>query len=293
MKPAPFEYVAPATLEETVQALSQYGDDAKLLAGGQSLMPLLNMRLATPSVVVDINRLSELDYVRLDSDFLCIGAMTRQYKLERDPLVKETIPFLPSVARLIGHPQIRHAGTVGGSLAHADPAAELPAAMCALQAEFQVMGPGGARLVKADSFFLSYLTVDLQPDELLVEARIPVSHNIVWGICEYTRRAGDFALAGMALVVELGASNRCMQGWAVLFGIAGRPLRAAAAESCLAGRELSNKLADEFAAAAVEGLECDSDIHANGLYRKHLTKVMAKHALLNAVALAEAGSYGT
>lgn len=293
MKPAPFDYVRPASLEEVLETLSNYGEDAKLLAGGQSLMPILNMRLATPRVLVDINGLSELDYIRLEGDDLCIGALTRQYRLERDPLVQKTVPFLLPVVRLIGHPQIRHAGTVGGSLAHADPSAELPAAMCALQAQFRVVGSGGDRRVPADDFFLGIFTVDLRPDEMLTEARVPVPHNTVWGIREYARRSGDFALAGAAVVLELAGTKRCVRGRVVLFGVSSRPLRASAAESYLAGRELSEGLAEDFAAAAVEGLECDGDIHVTGPYRKHLAKVMAKRALLDAVAMAEARSHGT
>lgn len=292
MKPAPFAYVAPASVEEALQLLSQYGEDAKLLAGGQSLMPLLNMRLATPKVVIDINGLTELDYMRLEGDMLCIGALTRQYKLEQAPLVQKTLPFLLPVVRLIGHPPIRYAGTVGGSLAHADPAAELPAAMCALQAELNVIGPAGTRGVKSDDFFLSYLTVDLQPDEILAGVRIPVPSNTVWGVHEYTRRAGDFALAGAAVVMELEGPNHCAEARVVLFGVSDRPLRAPAAESFLAGRSLSSELADDVAAAAVEGIECEADIHATSGFRKHLAQVMARRAFLDAVALAEGKRHG-
>ncbi len=152
MKPAPFAYVAPSSLAETLATLSAYGDEAKLLAGGQSLMPLLNMRLTTPAVIVDVNRLTALDYIRQDGDTVCIGALTRQYTLEQDPLIRTLIPFLRPVVKLIGHPPIRHAGTVGGSLVHADPAAELPAAMCALQASFKIAGPDGERLILATIF---------------------------------------------------------------------------------------------------------------------------------------------
>lgn len=255
-------------------------------------MPLLNMRLATPEMIVDISGLSELDYIRLDGDILCIGALTRQYQLERDSLVKATVPFLVPVVKLIGHPQIRHSGTVGGSLVHADPSAELPAAMCALEARFKVVGLDGDRLVNADDFFISILTADIQPHEVLAEIRIPAQSNSVWGIREYARRAGDFALAGAAMVMKLAGGTRCAQARVVLFGVGDRPLRATGAEGYLAGRELSSELAADFAAACVEGLECDGDIHVTGAYRKHLTKVMAKNAFLDAVTLAKARTRG-
>lgn len=292
MKPAPFDYLRPATLTEALEALSSHGDDAKLLAGGQSLMPLLNMRLATPRVIVDINGLSELDYIRLEGDLLCVGALTRQYKLEKDPLVRAAVPFLAPVAKLIGHPQIRHSGTVGGSLVHADPSAELPAAMCALRARFRIVRPDGDRLVEADDFFVGTLAADLRPDEMLAEVRVPVLSKSVWGIREYARRAGDFALAGAAVVIELAGAGRCRQASVVLFGVGDRPIRAAAAESYLTGRELSGEIAGEFAAACVEGLECDGDIHVTGAYRKHLAAVMAKRALLDAVRSAKARNRG-
>ena len=292
MKPAPFEYLKPASLTELLETLSDHGEEAKLLAGGQSLMPLLNMRLAAPRIIVDISGLSELDYIRRDGDFLCIGALTKQYRLEKDPLVLKAVPFLAPVAKLIGHPQIRHSGTVGGSLAHADPSAELPAAMCALQAQFRVVSRDGERLVPADDFFRSTLTTDLQPQEVLTEIRIPVVSNRVWGIQEYARRSGDFALAGCAVVMELSGASRCSQARVVLFGVGDRPLHAAAAESYLSGRELSAGLAGDFAAACVDGLECDGDIHVTAAYRKHLTGVMAKHALLDAVSMARARSRG-
>jgi CO/xanthine dehydrogenase FAD-binding subunit len=293
MKPAPFAYMAPASVEEAVQALAAYGEDAKLLAGGQSLMPLLNMRLSIPEVIVDISGLAELDYVRLQDDTICIGALTRQAILEQHPLIQDEVPFLRHAVQLIGHPPIRYAGTVGGSLAHADPAAELPAAMCALQAEFTLRGAAGERRVHADDFFLGYLTVDIQPHEMLVEARFPLPHHTVWGMQEYTRRMGDFALAGACLVVQLDDARRCGLGRVVLFGVADRPLRVPAAEAYLSGRELSAALADHFAAVAVEGLECEGDIHASASYRHHLAGVMAKRALVDAVAQAEGRRNGT
>src|ERR1051325_8210470 len=187
MKPAPFDYIRPASLPELQEQLWQHGEDAKLLAGGQSLMPLLNMRLASPRVIIDMNSLAELDYIRQGDDVVRIGALTRQHALERDPLIETAVPFLKPVVKLIGHPQIRHSGTIGGSLAHADPSAELPAAMCALQAQFRVASRGAERLVNANDFFVGILTADLKPSEILTEIVIPVRANRVWGIQEYAR----------------------------------------------------------------------------------------------------------
>lgn len=284
MKPAPFEYIAPESIEQAVAALVQYGDEAKILAGGQSLMPLLNMRLITPSVVVDINGLDELSYIRQEGEHLHIGALTRQHRLERDARTRQTVPVLAAATRLIGHPPIRYAGTIGGSLAHADPAAELPAVMCALEAELIVTGPPGMRRIQADDFFQGALDADLRPDELLTEVRIPIRQNVVWGMREYTRRTGDFALAGAIVLAEMEVDRRA-NGRVVLFGVEDRPLRVAQAEAVLTQQALSDDQADAVAAAAVAGLDCHADLHASAGYRRQLARVMAKRAYLDAVAM--------
>lgn len=291
MKPAPFEYVAPTSLDETLATLANYGEEAKLLAGGQSLLPLLNMRLMAPEVIVDVNRLTMLDYIRLDGDTVCIGATTRQFTLERDPLIRAAVPFLRPVVQLIGHPPIRHAGTIGGSLAHADPAAELPAAMCALQASFKVTGPDGERLVPADDFFTGYLTVDMGPDEMLVEVRIPTPKQTAWGIREFTRRSGDFALAGAVVVADLAEAALCTHARVILFGVGDRPLRVPVAESLLMGRSLSRDLAEDVADAAVEDLECEGDIHASGAYRRQLARAMLRRTVEDVVVSTEEASH--
>ncbi len=284
MKPAPFEYIAPESIEQAVAALVQYGDEAKILAGGQSLMPLLNMRLITPGVVMDINGLDELSYIRQEGEHLHIGALTRQYRLERDARIRQTVPVLAAATRLIGHPPIRYAGTIGGSLAHADPAAELPAVMCAMEAELIVTGPSGGRRTQADDFFQGALDADIRPDELLTEVRIPIRKNVVWGMREYTRRAGDFALAGAIVLAEMEA-DRWANGRVVLFGVEDRPLRVAQAEAVLTQRALSDGQADAVAAAAVAGLDCHADLHASAGYRKQLARVMVKRACLDALAM--------
>ncbi len=286
MKPAPFEYIAPESIEQAVAALVQYGDEAKILAGGQSLMPLLNMRLITPSVVVDINGLDELNYIRQEDEYLHIGALTRQYQLEREARIRQTIPILAAATRLIGHPPIRYAGTIGGSLAHADPAAELPAVMCALKAELTVVGPSGVRAIQATDFFQGALDAAVRSDELLTEVRIPIRKNAVWGVREYTRRTGDFALAGAIVLAEMEA-DRWANGRVVLFGVEDRPLRVAPAEAVLTQQVLSDGQADAVAAAAVTGLDCHADLHASAGYRKQLARVMVKRAYLDALAMWE------
>ncbi|HEV3378028.1 MAG TPA: FAD binding domain-containing protein, partial [Thermoleophilaceae bacterium] len=202
MKPAPFEYRAPASVEE---ALPLLGLDSAVLAGGQSLVPLLNLRLARPELVVDVNRLTELDYIRADDGVLRIGAMTRQIALERSDVVRRSWPLLHKAVRLVGHRQIRSRGTVGGSVAHSDPAAELPAALLALGASFHLRSAGGGRRVAAEEFFLGPLETVREPDELLVEIEVPGQPaGAAGGFAEYARTHGDFATAGAAAVVAPG-----------------------------------------------------------------------------------------
>jgi CO/xanthine dehydrogenase FAD-binding subunit len=203
MKPAPFEYDAPESVEEALELLARYGDDAKVLAGGQSLVPLLNFRLARPERLVDINRIDELAHLRADGDRLKIGALTRTAQLERSELVAERWPILREAVRLAGHPQIRSRGTVGGSVAHADPAAELPVVLTALEARFVVRSLRGTRTVEARDLFVGYLTTTLEPDELLVEIDVPpLPTGAGAAFVEYARVHGDFALAGAAVVVS-------------------------------------------------------------------------------------------
>ncbi len=286
MKPAPFEYIAPESVEETLEILAEYGEEAKIIAGGQSLMPLLNMRLATPGVLVDINGLTGLDYIRQERNSLHIGALTRQYRLEEASVIQNLVPILTGAARLIGHPAIRHAGTIGGSLAHADPAAELPAALSALEGEVQVLGSSGARWVAAADFFQNYLTVDLRPDELLTQIRIPVRNNLVWGMREYTRRAGDFAIAGAIVVAEMDG-DRCVYARVIAFGVGDRPIRLGPVEAFMLDRSLKGGNADDVANAAVDGLDSHSDLHASAEYRNHLAEVMIRRAYLDVVSMCQ------
>ena len=233
MKPAPFAYQAPASLEAALELLARHGGDAKILAGGQSLIPVMNFRLAEPALLVDINRLAELDFIRADEDgTLRIGAMTRQRRLERDPLVAARAPLLHEAMPFIAHPQIRNRGTFGGSLAHADPAAELPALAVALGARFRLRRAGGDRWVEAGDFFAGLFTTALAPDEMLVEAAIPPSPaRTGWAFLEIARRHGDYAQVGLAARVTLDESGRCREARLVFLSVgdgAGRGARGGA-----------------------------------------------------------------
>jgi CO/xanthine dehydrogenase FAD-binding subunit len=292
VKPAPFAYYDPRTVDEAVSLLAQHGSDAKVLAGGQSLMPLLNMRLARPAVVVDVNRVDGLDYIRQENGTLAIGALTRQRAVERSGAVAQAQPLLAAATRLIAHPQIRNRGTVGGSIAHADPAAEYPAVALALGAELRVAGPRGERSIRAEDFFVTYLTTALEPDELVTEVRLlALPPRTGWSVMELSRRHGDFALAGVAATLTLAASGECAGARIVLFGVGPTPLRATAAEQLLPGVRLSDALVDAAADSAAKAIEEPlSDIHASGDYRRHLARVLTKRALVEAAGRAQEAS---
>lgn len=270
MKPAPFAYEEPRSLGEAVDLLARHGEDAKLLAGGQSLIPLLNFRLARPEVLVDVNRLPGLGLVRRAGGELRIGALTRMAALERSPLIRERWPLLAEAARLVGHPQIRSRGTVGGSVAHADPAAELPAALVALGARFRVASSRGERELGADDFFLTHLTTALEPDELLLEVVVPpLPAGTRTAIIEHARVHGDFALAGAAVAV--GPEPPVI----VLLAAGPRPLRAVAAEEALA----AGASIEEVAALAADVVDA-----SRGDYRRALAAEMSRRALEKAAA---------
>jgi CO/xanthine dehydrogenase FAD-binding subunit len=282
VKPAPFEYDDPATTEEAVALLADRGDEAKVLAGGQSLVPLLNFRLARPDRLVDVNRVSELDYLRIDGDVLRIGALTRHSALERSADVAARAPLLTDAVRLVGHVQIRNRGTVGGSAAHADPAAELPVAFAALGASFRARSTAGERTIPVDDFFVTHLTTALQPDELLTEIEVPLPPaGTGAALVEFSRRHGDFALGGAAVLLELddGACRSCS---IALLAAAPTPLRARAAEELLAGRKVDERAVADAAAAAVADVHPTGDIHGSSDYRRGLVEAMVRRALLRA-----------
>ncbi len=288
MKPPPFDYADPRTVDEVVSLLREHEGDAKILAGGQSLVPLLNMRLARPGIIVDIGKLAGLDYIRDDGDALAIGAVTSQRSIERSPLVHEQQPLLQAATCYIAHPQIRNRGTFGGSIAHADPAAEYPALAIALDMQMKAAGPNGERVIGAADFFVTYLTTALEPSEMLTEIRVPkLPDNSGWSIQEVSRRHGDFALAGAIVTLTLADGGSCSDARIALFGVGSTPLRAREAEQLLTGQDLNDDLIERAGQQA--GAEIDeplSDIHATSEYRRHLVGVLTQRGLSEAFARA-------
>jgi len=287
LKPARFHYFDPPTTEAAVEILGKYGSEAKILAGGQSLMPLLNMRLARPSALVDINQISALDYIRPQDGGLEIGAIVRQRLLDFDPLIAEYAPLLRELTYWLGHPQIRNRGTIVGSIAHADPAGELPAATLALDATVTALGPRGERILSVDELYLGYLATSLEPDEMLTQVYIPrLPAGAGWSIKEVARRHGDFALVGVIAVVA-GTQGRIDDARIVGFGVGGRPVRLRESEQLLVGASPRAELIEEAAERASQGVEPDSDIHASAEYRKAVTGVLVRRALQEAIDRAE------
>ena len=288
MKPAKFDYHSPQSRSEALELLAEHGDDAKILAGGQSLMPLMNMRLVRPGVVVDINGIADLTQITPEQDGgLSVGALTRHRQIEQSSLVRERFPLLAEAVPNIGHFQIRNRGTVGGSLAHADPAAEIPALSLTLDAEFVVAKRGSERVVNAKDFFVTHLTTVLESDEMLTQVRFPSPQQPwQWGFQEVCRRDGDFALVGAVAMLQLDASGVCQQGRITIFGAGGTPLRMSAAEGILQGSRVDADVRQQAAHAVSQALDPISDIHASAEYRKDVGGVMARRALEQALAAA-------
>jgi len=281
MKPANFEYYDPSTIDEALDLLSQYGDEARPLAGGQSLVPLMNFRLLRPAHVIDLNGIAALNFLQADGGELRIGATTRQRQLERSSEVGARWPLLRDATSYIGHAQIRNRGTVGGSLAHAFPSAELPVAMVTLGASFVLRAKSGQRTVAADGFFLSFMTSALQLGELLVEIKVPaLAPNTGWSYQEVSRRHGDFALAGAASLVTLDGAGLITHAKLTLTGTT--PITSTSAQELLLGQKPSESLFREAARQASIGLEQDSDIHASAEYRRGACEVLARRALTEA-----------
>jgi carbon-monoxide dehydrogenase medium subunit len=288
MKAAPFAYHVPGSVEEAVSLLGTYGSDAKVLAGGQSLVPMMALRLARPEQLIDINRVPALDGVQLADGVLIVGATTRHVSLMKDPRIAAPVPLLAKAAPHIGHFQIRNRGTLGGSAAHADPSAELPAVTLALDAEFDVTGPDGSRRITAAGFFVSTFVTTLEPEEMIVAVRFPVwSPGAGFAIAEAARRNGDFALAGAVCGVELDR-GRISRAAIALIGLDSVPFRAEAAERELAGAEAAGLDLAEIGWQAVNGTDPPADVHAGGAYRKKVGATMVARALSEAIR--EAGS---
>jgi carbon-monoxide dehydrogenase medium subunit len=287
VKPPVFEYTAVGSIDEAVAELGQHGDAAKLLAGGQSLVPLLNMRLTTPERLIDLNRVEELAYITVRGGGLAVGAMTRQRAVERSALVAAHVPLLAAALPWVGHFQIRNRGTLGGSLSHADPAAELPAVALCLDARFTVRGPTGERTLTADEFFLTQLTTALAPTELLTDVWFPETPRgagSAW--LELARRHGDYALVGVGAVLTL-AGDRVETARLALTGVGNRPIRARGAEARLAGEALRPSVLADVAEAVRGAIDPGSDIHATAAYRRHIAGVLAGRVLRLAAARAK------
>jgi carbon-monoxide dehydrogenase medium subunit len=292
MKPAPFEYQAPDSLEAALEVLSRHGGDAKVLAGGQSLIPVMNFRLAQPALLVDLNRIAALDFLRRGDDGgLRIGAMTRQRRLERDLLVKELAPLLAETVPWIAHPQIRNRGTAGGSLAHADPAAELPAVTVALRARFRLVKAGGERWVEAKDFFAGLFTTALEPEEVLAEIALPpLPARTGWSFQEIARRHGDYAQVGIAALVTLGEDGRCREARLVYLSASDVPVEARGAEAILAGSDLGPEAVQAAAEkASREEISPFSDVHATSDFKRHLARVLTGRVLRVAAERARQG----
>jgi CO/xanthine dehydrogenase FAD-binding subunit len=280
MKPPVFDYYDPDTETAALELLARFAPDAKLLAGGQSLMPLLNMRLVEPANLVDINRLENLAYIREASEALHIGALTRQHQVERSDRVARHCPLLGEALHHVGHLQIRHRGTLGGSLVHADPAAELPAAMMALEARFDVRSQRGGRVLSPDEFFVTYLTTALEPDELLCDIRVPRQPSRTgWSFQEICRVSGAFAIVGAAALLTLDETGRCSRARLAFSGVGPGPQRAATTEAALEGDMLTPQRIEQAAQAADAELDPESDIHGSAAYRRNLARVLAQRTL--------------
>jgi carbon-monoxide dehydrogenase medium subunit len=290
MKPAPFEYAAPESLEEALALKAQYGDDAKFLAGGQSLIPAMNFRLAQAAFLVDVNGLSDLSYVRRGDDGgLRLGAVTRQRQLERDHLVKQHAPLLHEAMPFVAHPQIRNRGTLGGSLAHADPAAELPVVAVALGARLKARSTRGERWIAADNFFKSFFTTDLASDEMLVEVALPpLPPRTGTAFIEFARRRGDYALMGVAAVVTLDQAGVCQQACLVYLNAGEGPVDARPAAALLKGQApAEGAIAAAAHRAAENEISPTGNVHASPEYQRHLARVLTKRALKTAFARAQ------
>jgi aerobic carbon-monoxide dehydrogenase medium subunit len=283
MKPAPFTYAAPSTLEEAITLLGAHGDAMKLLAGGQSLMPMLNLRLARPQYIVDLNRIPGLDCITERDGVLAVGALTRQRSLERSSIVRQDYPLLYEATSFIGHRAIRNRGTVGGSIAHADPAAELPAVLVAHGGSVQVQGPRGTRQIAAADLFRAYLTTALEPDEILTEVRFPrPPAGTGWCFMEESRRHGDFAMVGVAVLLTLNTARQCTHVAVVLCGVGGVPHLVAAAPAILLGHTVDAARLRDVAYAAASEIEPESDLHASAEFRRHLSAVLIQRAVRQA-----------
>jgi carbon-monoxide dehydrogenase medium subunit len=279
MIPASFEYYAPRTLQEAVTYLASHRDDVKILSGGQSLMPLLKMRLSKPEYIVDIGRISGLDTIVDEGNSLILGALVTHAQIESSELLKKRCPLLPQTATTIADVQIRNRGTIGGSLAHADPAGDWPAAIMALDADIKAVGPNGERWVKCDDFFLGLLMSVLEPDEIVTAVRVPVTGNDKTAYLKAAPRSSGFAVVGVAVRLTLDAAGDCTQAAVGITGITDKAYRATRCEQMLTGKKLDAKIIEEAAKESTRNIDVIEDINGSIEYRTHLTQVYVARAI--------------
>lgn len=284
MIPAPFDYQTPATLAEALALLNEHSDDAKILAGGHSLIPAMKLRLAQPQLLIDIGRIADLSYIREESNQIRIGAMTTHYAIESSARLKEICPLLPDCAAQIGDVQVRNKGTIGGSLAHSDPAGDWPAAIIALRAEMVVTGTAGERVIAADDFFVDFLTTALAPTEILREIRIALpAANTRQAYQKVRHPASGFAVVGVAVSLTLADNGSCETAGVGITGVASKAYRATAVEQALIGKELSAANIAAAASHATDGVDANSDLYASEEYRRHLATVHTRRAIQQAI----------
>ena len=290
MIPGPFEYHKPSTLDEAVALLASLGDDAKILSGGQSLIPMMNFRLAEPANLVDINGLEGLDYIREADGYLTIGALTREAELDRSDLIKSKYPIIHDTAHVIADPLVRNLATIGGNLAHGDPANDHPATMVALGAEVVVFGPNGSRTISIDDFFLGPLATALKANEILTEIRIPVPPaNSGGAYIKFERKVGDFAIAAVAATVTLDGGGKCVKAGIGLTNVGPTPVRAKAAEEALIGNPLTDDNIATAGRLASEASQPVGDQRGSEEYKRAIVEVLTKRALHKAKARAQGG----
>jgi aerobic carbon-monoxide dehydrogenase medium subunit len=283
MIPAAFDYIAPSSLDEALRALADHGEEAKLLAGGHSLLPLLKLRLANPKLLIDLGKVRGLSGIRQEDDKIVVGALTTHYQMESSVLLKQKCPLLLQTARAIGDVQVRNRGTVGGSLSHADPAADWPAAILALAAELKLNGPRGERRIAAEDFFLGPLTTAIESTEILTEIRVPVfSARCGSAYLKMAQQASGFAIVGVAVWLSLGPQGRCEDIGIGVTGLEAKPFRARAVEERLRGNKLTLELTKESASQVAERSEPLDDLHASANYRAHLARVFTSRAIQEA-----------
>ncbi|HVO95575.1 MAG TPA: xanthine dehydrogenase family protein subunit M [Terriglobales bacterium] len=284
MIPGSFEYYAPRSLDDAVQFLAAHRDDVKILSGGQSLLPLMKMRLSKPGFIVDIGRVPGLDGIAEEGNSLIIGALVTHSQIEYSDLLQKKCPLLPQTATTIADVQVRNRGTLGGSIAHADPAGDWPAAVLALEAEVKISGPNGERWVKCEDFFLGLLMSVLEPDEILTAIKVPVAGNDKTAYLKAAPRSSGFAVVGVAARLSVDANGTCGRAAIGITGVADKAYRADRVEQLLIGKTIDNSVIQHAAAEATHNVEAIEDINGSAEYRKHLTEVYVARALQQALA---------